>query len=61
MQANPNKFQLIIFDKHNSNVPVAISSNTLLSPLDSCKLLGIQVDRQLFSTHVATICGKAGR
>ena len=24
MQANPNKFQFIIFDKHNSNVPVVL-------------------------------------
>ncbi len=62
MHVNPNTFQLIIFDKQKTNAPVAISSNTVLNPLDSCKLFGIQVDRQLmFSSHVASICSKAGK
>ncbi len=62
MQTNPNKFQFIIFNKHNINVPVAVTSNMALNPLDSSKLLGIQVDRQLmFSSHVAAICSNAGR
>ncbi len=47
MQANPNKFQFVIFDKHNSNIPAAITSNTVLNPLDLCTLLGIQVDKKL--------------
>ena len=62
MQANPKKFQSIIFDKEKANVPVAITNNTVLNPLGSCKLLGIQVDGQLmFNSHVATICSKAGK
>ncbi len=31
MLANPNKFQFIIFDKHDSIVPVAITGNTVLN------------------------------
>ncbi len=46
MTANRNKFQFIIFDKQKTNVHVAITNNTVLIPLDSCKLLDIQVDRQ---------------
>ncbi len=39
----------LLFNKHNFKVSLAIiisSSNTILNPLDSGKLLGIQVDRQ---------------
>ncbi len=58
MQGNPNKFQFIIFNNEKTNVRVVISNNTVLNPLDSCKLLGRQL---MFSSHVATICSKAGR
>ncbi len=37
MQANPNKFQFIIFNKEKTNVPVAITNNTVLNPPDGCR------------------------
>ncbi len=43
MQADPNEFQFIIFDKEKTNVTVTITNNAVLNPLDWCKLLGIRL------------------
>ncbi len=53
IQANRNKFQFcFIFDKSNSNVTVAITSNTVLNTLDSFNPLGIQVVQLSRSCHL---------
>ena len=63
MRANPDKFQCIVFGKKTQqNECIAITDTTELIPLESCKLLGVEVDRKLtFRTHIAAICCKAGR
>ncbi len=63
MRANPDRCQCIVFGKeHESNESIAITDKTTLIPLDSCKLLGVEVDRKLmFKTHIAAICCKAGK
>ena len=64
MQANPNKFQGIIFSRN-----VIASKDYVLSVSEkdvecskNVKLLGVDIDNKLtFTTHVQNICKKASR
>ncbi len=61
MQANPDKFQLIIFN--NQNTPSCITINNkvrILGPV--VKLRGVLIDTKLrFNEHIDSMCQKAGR
>ena len=61
LQANPSKFQLIVFDK--SDELRNITLNDVVLPSQVCvKLLGVNIDNKLnFKNHVSQICKKAGR
>ena len=63
MQANPEKFQSIIFKRNN--VPCAESfhvCNTDVVHNDTVKLLDVYIDNTLtFSNHISEICKQAGR
>ena len=61
MQANPSKFQFIVFDRVYEECSININEHVLTSQR-SVKLLGIQIDSQLkFNLHISDICKKAGR
>ncbi len=56
--SKPDKFQCIVFGKkRRMNVlPLLIAK---LTPLESCKLLGVEVDRKLtFRTHRGMLQGR---
>ena len=62
LQANPDKFQLILHGKSNKASILNIGNNVKLEPLCDVRLLGVTIDAQLnFSKHVDTLCKKAGK
>ena len=61
LQANPNKFQLIVFEEANEERSLAIRGADFQSS-SSVKLLGVQIDQSLvFTEHISHLCIKAGR
>ena len=61
LQANPNKFQLIVFEEASEERSLAIHGADLQSS-SSVKLLGVQIDQSLvFTEHISHLCIKAGR
>ena len=61
LQANPNKFQLIVFEEANEERSLAIHGADLQSS-SLVKLLGVQIDQSLvFTEHISHLCIKAGR
>ena len=61
LKANPNKFQLIVFEEANEERSLAIHGADLQSS-SSVKLLGFQIDQSLVLTeHISHLCIKAGR
>ena len=64
MQANPEKFQGIIFSRKNIDPDehVLLTSESEIQCSNNVKLLGIDIDNKLsFIPHVRNICKKAGR
>ena len=63
MQANPNKFHYILFNRNNSNEINSICvRNMILESKSDVKLLGVHIDSKLsFDLHVSEICKRAGR
>ena len=62
MQANPAKFQVIIFDKTQSTCSLIINDGVVLQSQTCVKLLGLYIDVKLtFSEHISVICKKAGK
>lgn len=62
MQANPAKFQFIVFDKMLSACSLTIKDEVMLQSQGSVKLLGLLIDVKLsFSEHISIICSKAGK
>lgn len=62
MKANPEKIQLIFFDKHKSYDAESIKiNNMIIKHQPTVKLLGVHIDSKLtFNVHVSEICRKAG-
>ena len=59
MQANPAKFQYIVFGKDNDVQQLKLG-RTHLDPSDNVKLLGVNVDSNLeFGKHIDTVCRNA--
>jgi len=61
LQANPSKFQFIVFDKRNMSRSIQLDDHVLMS--EKCvKLLGVNIDSNLnFSNHISIMCKKAGK
>ena len=61
MQINPDKFQYIVFDKHD-NVSNLIIGNNVIIPETNVKILGLHLDNKLnFHEHVSKLCNKVGK
>ena len=62
MKANPDKFQIIFFDRYNAYKNECITlGNQTLNYQENVKLLGVHIDSQLnFNYHISEICKKAG-
>jgi hypothetical protein len=59
MQANPAKFQFIIFGSNVNSQPLQLG-DVYLDPSDDVKLLGVTVDPQLdFGKHIDSVCRNA--
>jgi hypothetical protein len=59
MQANPAKFQFIIFGKKSENVELVVD-DTIIPESETVKLLGVTLDQKLdYRTHVRNIIRKA--
>ena len=62
MQANPEKFQSIIFDKERQPRTLQLNHNVTIQSVSNVKLLGVNIDVELnFNHHIALLCNKAGR
>lgn len=63
MQANPGKFQSVVFSTKNENpVPSFNIKGVSIPCTTDVKLLGVDIDSKLnFSKHVSSICRKAGQ
>ncbi len=59
LQANPSKFQFIVFEKANISRSLMLNDSELMS--EKCvKLLGVNIDCKLnFSNHISVTCKKA--
>ncbi len=61
MQANPDKFQLIIFNNQNTPGCITVNNKVLISE-PVVKLLGVLIDKKLcFNEHIDSMCQKASR
>ena len=57
LQANPSKFQLIVFIQHKQLGSIELVNDIELEPKEHVNLLGVQVDEHLsFNGHIANIC-----
>ena len=62
MQANPEKFLFIIFDKERQPRTLQLHHNVTIQSVSKKKLLGVNIDVELnFNHHIALLCNKAGR
>ena len=62
MQANPKKFQFIIFDKEQQPRTLQWNHNVTIQSVSNVKLLDVNIDVELnFNHHIALLCNKAGR
>ena len=62
MQANPEKFQFIIFDKERQSGTLQLNHNVTIQSVSNVKLLGVNIDVELnFNHHIALLCNKAVR
>ena len=63
MEANPTKFQAILFDKKSCYDHILLNvADTTIKPSKTVKLLGIEIDNNLcFAKHISNICCKAGK
>ena len=62
MQANPSKFQFIVFEKESHQRDIILEDNVIVKSVNSVKLLGVTIDNKLrFKEHISTMCQKAGK
>ncbi len=58
MQANPAKFQYILFG-NTEDRRLELTGGTELDAVDCVKLLGVDIDKDLnFRTHISRLCKK---
>ena len=57
MQANPEKFQFIIFDKERQQRTLQLNHNVTIQSVSNVKLLGVNIDVELnFNHNIAYYC-----
>ena len=62
MQANPSKFQFIVFEKESYQRDIILEDNVIVKSVNSVKLLGVTIDNKLrFKEHKSSMCQKAGK
>ena len=62
MQADPEKFQFVIFDKERQPKTLQLNDDVTIQSVSNVKLLGVNTDLELnFNHHIALLCNKAGR
>ena len=62
MQANPTKFQFIVFEKESYQREIILEDNVIVKSVNSVKLLGVTIDNKLrFKEHISTMYQKAGK
>jgi len=63
MQANPEKFQVIIFHRERSNKIISLNvGSTEITSTTTIKLLGVIIDSDFsFDSHVSHLCKKAAK
>ena len=59
LQGNPSNYQAMIISNDSTQRDVEIDT-FIVWPMDELKLLGVLIERNLFSNHISTICKKAG-
>ena len=62
LQANPEKFQFIMFNDLNNDCVLSINNSVKLVKQEQVKLLGVTIDSKLtFTDHINGLCIKAGK
>ena len=62
LQANPEKFQFIMFNDLNNDCILSINNSVKLVKQEQVKLLGVTIDSKLtFTDHINGLCIKAGK
>ena len=63
MQANPDKFQAMIFQHDPDKHDIKLDISGVQIPIRRCvKLLGVHIDYQLkFDTHISSLCARTGK
>ena len=64
MQAKPETFQFIVFDKERQPRTLQLNHNVTIQPVSNVKLLGVNIHVGVelnFNHHIALLCNKAGR
>ncbi len=62
MQANPSKFQFMMFGKKTDDYSIKLARDVTLVSCPAVQLLGITLDCTLtFTDHILNLCKKAGR
>ena len=62
LQANPSKFQFIVFEKESHQRDIIREDNVIVKSVNSVKLLGVTIDNKLrFKEHISTNCQRAGK
>ena len=61
MKVNPDKFDFIVFGKHDGLENIIIGDYSI-KPKDNVKILGLHLDNKLkFDEHITKLCQNAGK
>ena len=61
MKVNTDKFEYMVFGKHEGTYNIKIRDHVIES-VDNVKILGLHIDSKLnFDTHISKVCKKTGR
>ncbi len=62
MQANPDKFKMMVFNQCENVTHSIMVNDTIMLPVQEARVLGVLIDAGLsFKNHISLLCQKAGK